>query len=275
MPNFSTNKIEVLFCLCLVKAKVKRARSQYDGLSEAINNANPKNDPNITQKYLDEGIDKRLQAAFTDSLPTVGINPTYLDVLALYLGYENFLAFEIVFDAAYTQLSQLGNNRIRFFHPLGKKSVAAQMLATLSYPEQLNALNIDYSTLPKAPHFFKEDEESPFTVLWVDQDWVNRNSLDFDTNVDETPLLLASQNEDGQTILQPITKAEFALYFQLLILGIDQDTSSVNDEKDVSNANNRPIIIKDSGAINLGHIGSFKAKYFSGNDMTINIKKKK
>lgn len=275
MANFSTNKIEVLFCLCLVKAKVKRERSQYDGLSEAINNTNPHNDPNITQKYLDEGIDKRLQAAFTDGLPTVGINPTYLDVLALYLGYENFQAFEIVFDAAYAQLNQLSSYRIRFFHPQDKKAEAKQMLATLSYPEQSNLVNIDYSTLPETPHFFEADKESSFISLWVDQDWVDHNSLDFDTDVDASPLLLVNQSEDGKTILQPVTKPEFTLYFQLLILGINQEASFVNDEKDLSKPGNRPIIIKDSGAINLGNIGSIKAKYLSSRDMTINIKKKK
>ena len=272
MANFSTQKIEVLFCLCLAKAQVKRARSEYDGLSEVINNSNPQGDPNITQKYLDEAVDKRLLSALKDGLPNVGINRAYLDVLALYLGYESFLNLENSYNRAHRQVSQLSSNQISFYHPLHKKTEAAQIIANLSYPEQASVLNISYSTLPKEPHLFDQEKEIPFTVLWVNQEWIRDHSLDMNINAEETPLFLVSRNEDGETLLQPLTKLEFSLYFQLLHMGINQESTLDSDGKSLTNLGNRPIIIKDSGAINLGTI---KAKYISERDMTFNITKNK
>jgi hypothetical protein len=270
MPNFDTHKIEALFSLCLAKAKVTRSRADYVQLSEEINNKKLLEAANITQKYLDESIDKGLDRARDKNLEKLGLNKDYVTALAVYLGYETYRAFETAFNQAQQLLSQITIPQFQIFYSKEKKDEAAVAIASLPYPEQAFTVEIASSEIPEEMEFFEADKKRPLVILWVDQALVRQQQPELDeTEAAENLLFVAVQNEEGVTTLIPITQLQLAISFQILANDL---TVRERAKKEKLATHNRPIAIKDSSAINLGTI---KARYISGRDMTINIKKKK
>ena len=266
MAEFNTTKVEVLFCLCLAKARVKRARNEYKRLSHKINEHRLPMAPDITQKYLDESIDKRLQKSLEDSLPKVGINPAYIEALSNYLGYESYQHFEETFDK-YKALAGAKLSRLHFHHTAREKEAVEKAITTLHYPDQVLAYEITHSIIPAQWRSMKNEEET-LNIFWVNPEWLEEQSvLPEEVSLEASFLFIVLQNAE----LTPLKLQELALCLQLVACKLISESPETKPQA----TKNRPIIIKDSGAINLGNIGSINAKYISSRDMTFHIKKKK
>lgn len=275
MANYDVNKIEVLFSLCLAKAKAERNRAGFDKLSQSINQDRPPTSIQPSQKYLDENIHKQLLKSVESNKEVVGLNHKYIEVLAEFLDFGEYTKFSDSYDRILKITGWDELTSIHFFYEEAKEDEIKLIVSELSYPNQEYIIDVSLAALPEKANFKNQKEIQLLQVLFVSSVWIEQRQLKLHTTTEDSQILYIHYDENEQVEFEGLSKMELSLIYQMLSHNVNPEAPFNKQQDKLRKGLAQTTNIHDSGAINLGTIGSIKAKYISSRDMHINIKKKK
>lgn len=279
MADFDNKKIEVLFSMALAKAGVERNRTGFRTLSERINENKTPNTPDIELKYLDESVHKKLILSAQKHHTSVGLHRDYVEVLVKYVGYVSFQEFEVIWNQI-DEITGINDYKpLRLICEQGLEDELEEYIKQLRHPGQATGLKITLQSIAEIGDL--EDSngfETMYFTLIASDSWLAKQPSDSLDKLLEKGGLLPIAFKPGQEktdgSVRTFSRLDLYLFAQRLICLEGQMNLEEPQHNHPQKSIPKTINISDSGAINLGKIGSIKAKNISSRDMHITIKKK-
>lgn len=282
MSNFDKTKIEVLFSMALAKARVERNRTGFRTLSEKINESKDRESPGIELKYLDESVHKKLIISAQKRQLSVGLHRDYVEVLVKYVGYTSFQNFEAVWNRI-DEVTELNAYKpLRLICEQGLEEELDEYIKQMRHPGQATGLKITRQSIGEATELEESIDagvEIMHYAIIISDTWLARQPSDQLSKLIAKgkllPIIFKREEEKTEDLVRTFSRLDLYLYGQRLIYLEGQEGLEEFEQRQHQKAIPKTINISDSGAINLGHIGSIKAEYISSRDMHITIKKRR
>lgn len=280
MPQIEKSKVQILLNLGLAKATADYSRDGFGKLADAIQA------PIITKRYIDERIYQQLKK--NDNEPFISLKIEYLNEIAAFTGFSDFLDYETKYVSIGKALKdclreEVSIRTIIVVVDKNNLNFCQEKLEQVILKNQTNFLTYISVNFEKLQYCEVEEhidpDDSSVTLFLLNTDLIEAND----------PLLkqIASANQEHVNAIPvwidpPQATKEDALGLDWLLLD-DIDLiiqflltgSAVGGKKDSMQKNNKTSTtnINNSGTVNLGKIGKIKAEYISSRDMHININK--
>lgn len=282
MSEYNITKIQTLFGLALAKADAELNKSGFNKLQDRIKRHLDANKLKISARYIDERIHQQIKNCLDNERPKVSLKLEYLEELALFVNNQGFAHFEI----QYANISQrIKLDDIQHF-PLrislvSDLSHSSPITTQLIYPGQLAQIRNQYIDLNSIRRENLEllTSENDISILLISYKDQEKDQELFDLLKDIVsqaqgliPIWLDQSDITSPSIiaLDWLTIDYLEILTQWLIYNNHKEQpQSDSTKKSTSRA------INNAGAVNLGKIGTIKAKYISARDMHINITENK
>ncbi|MCE7996908.1 MAG: hypothetical protein HEP71_33410 [Roseivirga sp.] len=283
MSDFDKTKIEVLFSMALAKARVERNRTGFRTLSEKINESKDLKSPGIELKYLDESVHKKLIISSQKRHSSVGLHRDYVEVLVKYVGYESFQNFEAIWNNMNHVTEPNTYKPLRLICEQGLEEELEEYIKQMRHPGQATGLKISRQSITEVSDL--EDSidntgvETMYYTLITSDTWLTKQPLDELNKLIKRgrllPIIFKREEGKTETSVSAFSRLDLYLFGQRLICLEGKKGLDEPQFKKSLSSTRKTVNISDSGAINLGHIGSIKGKYISSRDMHITIKKRR
>lgn len=285
MPAYPTPEIEILLHTAAFKAGVEQLDKRgFQTLRREIKKAESPYEINISERYLEESIFKRVEKAKNNGQSTLNFSQNYVDTICHYIGYMSFRAFKTSYQDLIGTFSQLEGND------------ATQDIAIIYHKKDHKALlrlkdQLENGGL-KGMYLTTENPDlNPETLKGIPLAIViSSNALPFaslgelisSVSSEGTPLFLPFVLEEGlQQRSLPEFKGKPVLYEENSILALSMVKANLKEEdynkqKDEDLLDTKKAIQSSEGGANItgDHI-NIKGKYMALRDMNIQIDKTK
>ncbi len=282
MSDFDKSKIEVLFSMALAKARVERNRTGFRTLSDKINETKDQGSPGIELKYLDESVHKKLIISGQKRQSSVGLHRDYVEVLVKYVGYESFQSYETVWNRVDESTNLNSYKPLRLICEQGLEDELEEYIKQLRHPGQATGLKITRQSIAEIAELEESIDSTSLEImhfiLIASDTWLAKQPSDQLHRLIEKgkllPIVFRKEGATTESLAEAFSRLELYLFGQRLICLEGKKDLDEFPIEGPSKSSPKTINISDSGAINLGHIGSIKGKYISSRDMHITIKKR-
>ena len=245
MPSFPTAKIEVLFSLCLAKAQVTRDRRGFGKLSGLLGELDIENAPQVTQKYLDESVNKKLLKNGIDEIPFIRLSAAYIEVLAVYAGYTDFDAFSQSWTVITQALEGQRFSSVKFcFEKVDEREIKSFLRET-QYPDQTPQLKFIHSPEIDRGNTLRLASEAKgvLAILFCDAKWLGRLGEEERQTLMQSSSYVIVADETTVKGLRIFSRQEVKLLIQRLARiggafeGYDIDSSNIEQDEPITEPN--------------------------------------